>query len=802
MRLGTPQIREISEDDNLNLDKITERKSEPLREQLLKLRDQLTGIESRLATLEALKTDVGKWEEIEMLVAQEEGLRIEVENSLKVLAHKASIVTKTLQKEEKRLQRAKTMPAIVRFVQGMTLTRIENALSSLARQGDALADQDTQARAKLKGIVGNLDRLCGEARQIEGKLKQVSLSPIALEGEITSTRARIDDLRTQIADLERQIEAIRQQIINEAVLIATTLARTYTMAEVYGRQFDTVVCDEASMAPIPALFWACSRATKSVTVAGDFHQLAPIALSKDVRVKEWLRRDVYAVAGMDKGWELEQTGYSPMVMLITQYRMQPQIRAIISSVFYDNRLRDGILEEPAIKLNQPCPGVYVGVYDTAAIDPWCSWTSNYSRFNLYHAVLAVRLCQSAIRDFQAEDIGVITPYKAQTRLIKVLVDMDSALRDKVTVSNVHRFQGRESDLIILDLVDSTGLRVGKLLKGRIESKDVDESGGARLINVACSRAKKKLAIIANLSFLKPRLDKNWSIYKVLFGEDDKSNLPIFPAEQLLPGYSDPAVRQAQEALWPQETMTGAASSLWTEDIFHSGLRRDLENSKRYAIIMSPFITRERLQTYIDLFRPKVEQGIKLEVITRPPYQQGMSDKNGIEKMLSYLAQIGIKVTPRPSMHQKVIVIDGQVVWFGSLNPLSHRNTQELMFRLENEDFTKQVMKECGLHAPGDEGEGLVPAIDITKIPPRLCSSCGRNMKVIPRGRFGPFYKCEKCNSTANVRRDDLKQAIVPEARICPKCGREMEIRQSRTGVFLGCSGYNDKENQCRYTRPL
>ena len=171
-------------------------------------------------------------------------------------------------------------------------------------------------------------------------------------------------------------------------------------------------------------------------------------------------------------------------------------------------------------------------------------------------------------------------------------------------------------------------------------------------------------------------------------------------------------------------------------------------------------------------------------------------------MLSYLAQIGIKVTQKPSMHQKVIVIDGRVVWFGSLNPLSHRNTQELMFRLENEVFTERVMKECGLQAPGNEGEVSVSAIDTTKIPPRLCSGCGREMKVIPRGRYGPFYKCERCNLTANVKRDDLIRVIRPEVKICPKCRREMELRWSPRGVFLGCSGYGDKENQCRYTRSL
>jgi predicted nucleic acid-binding Zn ribbon protein len=799
LRLGTPQIAEISEDPNLNLDKITERKSEPLRKQLVKLRDELNSIASRLTILETLQNDVRKWEETEKLQAQEEASQIKTANSLKELVYRVSIVENSLQHEEERLHRAKDMPRVIRFIRGMTLTGIENTLSTFRAQRDALVNEKAQAEARLKEIVGNLERLHDQAGQIRRRLNKESTSPDTLKVEITSTRAKIDDLRTQIADLERQIEAIRQQIINGAVLIATTLARTHTMTEIYRRQFNIVICDEASMAPIPALFWACSLATRAVTVAGDFRQLTAIALSDDVRVTKWLRKDVYAVAGVDKEWELQQIEYSPMVMLRTQYRMQPQIRAIVSRVFYRDQLRDHWPENTSIKDKQPCPGTYVGIYDTTGIDPWCSWTSSYSRFNLYHAVLAVKLCQIAIRDFK--NIGIITPYKAQTRLIKVLVDLDPSLKDKVTVSNVHRFQGRESDLIIFDLVDSTGIpRVGKLLKGRIGSETVDDSDGARLINVACSRAKEKLAIIANLSFLQPRLNKAWSLREVLF--DGSNHLPTFAADQLVPGYSDRAVIEAREVIWPPEETINAVASFFIENKFHSAVRHDLENAKRYVIIMSPFITRERLQQYVDLLGAKAAQGINVEVVTRPPHQQGASDKSDIEKMLSYLEQIGVKIVQRGLMHQKVVVTDGRIVWFGSLNPLSHRRTQELMFRMENEEFTKQVMEVCGLQTPGQEAESPAPAVDASKIPATLCTKCGYHMKVVSKGRFGPFYKCDKCNLTANVKRDDLEQAIVPEARTCQKCGEKMEIRRSRTGVFLGCSGYKDKENQCRYTRSL
>ncbi|RLC62697.1 hypothetical protein DRO69_09975 [Candidatus Bathyarchaeota archaeon] len=801
LRLGTPspQIKDIAEDDNLDLDKIVERKSQPLREQLLKLREELTEAEKKRANLDSLKSSLERWNEIQTVMKQNTAKQNQIVSNRDSLTVHIAQISESITKEQDRYNRAKAMPPIMRFVRRMTLSRLENIVSELTKKRDMLLEASTQAEHELQEARTNLERLDREATQIERQFRRLATTPDELVNAISGMQARIDELRMQIAELERQIDAIRQDVINHAVLVATTFTRTYTMAEVYGRQFETIVCDEASMAPIPALFWACSLATKSVTVAGDFRQLSPIAESKDAKVKEWLRRHVFAAAGVDKDWETNTTAESPMVMLKTQYRMQSQIRDIISNVFYGNQLSDGntISDKPRIRDSQPCPGVYTGLYDTSAIDPWCSWTSGYSRFNLYHAVLAVRLCQTAIANFG--NIGIITPYKAQTRLIKVLVEMNPALRDKVVVSNVHRFQGNERELIIFDLVDSTGLPLGKLLKGRIDSEDIDNSEGARLINVACSRARYKLAIIANLSYLKAKINNDWSVSRVL---NQICQLGTFPAEQLVPGYADPSVTQARAVMRPVNIADAPISSLWTEEEFHSGVYKDLEGAKEYAIIMSPFITRERLRTYADLFRAKVEKKVQLQVVTRPPHQQGTVEKTDIENMLNHLQEVGISVVQRRSMHQKVVVIDGRIVWFGSLNPLSHRNTQELMFRLESEDFTKQVMDECALQAPGDDSRVIPPAIDISKIPPRSCSNCGNRMKVTPKGRFGPFYKCDKDGSTASIKKEDINRAILPEAKICPKCGRVMELRRSKTGVFLGCSGFKDDSNQCKYTRSL
>ena len=79
------------------------------------------------------------------------------------------------------------------------------------------------------------------------------------------------------------------------------------------------------------------------------------------------------------------------------------------------------------------------------------------------------------------DIGVITPYDAQTTLIKSMLRGES-LGD-VEAANIDGFQGREHEVIVLSLVRSNS-------EGRLGHVD-----DGRRLNVALTRAKRALVVI-------------------------------------------------------------------------------------------------------------------------------------------------------------------------------------------------------------------------------------------------------------------------------------------------------------------
>jgi DNA topoisomerase-1 len=93
----------------------------------------------------------------------------------------------------------------------------------------------------------------------------------------------------------------------------------------------------------------------------------------------------------------------------------------------------------------------------------------------------------------------------------------------------------------------------------------------------------------------------------------------------------------------------------------------------------------------------------------------------------------------------------------------------------------------------------------TEIP---CPTCGAHM-VIKWGRGGEFLACPNyptCKTTRNFTRDAEGEIKIVEHEVidekCEKCGQPMQVRFSRYGKFLGCSGYPECKNVRSLVRPV
>jgi hypothetical protein len=372
-------------------------------------------------------------------------------------------------------------------------------------------DASAELQRRLQAAHGprQIDLFSGQAQTADLPHEQVAaaLSPaLARRLAALATAARLAFLERRLTrldrvlnatdrallDLHQELDDLERRLVHEARLVTATAAAVSINRFLHEEAFDTVVIEEAGMVLLPAVFLSAARAQSKVIVVGDPMQLPSIVQSQDPFVLRAMARSIFAVAAPNPF-------ASPLVsMLEEQYRMHPTIGDIVSRVFYHGRLRHAVTAADLqhIVLAAPYAGSAVVLVDTAGHTACIAADPGPSRCNERSARAAAELARQAI-GAEVQSIAVITPYTAQARTIRACLRDLGIGPERVECRTVHRFQGNERDLVILDTVDTEPFAPGVLLAGHRPG-----AAAANLLNVAISRARGKLIILADRAYFR------------------------------------------------------------------------------------------------------------------------------------------------------------------------------------------------------------------------------------------------------------------------------------------------------------
>ena len=183
--------------------------------------------------------------------------------------------------------------------------------------------------------------------------------------------------------------------------------------------------------------------------------------------------------------------------------MRPAIRALVGDLFYGGRLRDA----GQIGLSDPETSALV-LLETGRLDPVVSRVDG-SRENQTHVEVVTQLLEILGRE-GVTDVGVVTPYRAQTRSLwrSVRGRLGRAAPAGLEISTIHRFQGREKSVVILDTVDAPPGPSWFLNENR-------NPDFPRLLNVALSRSKNVLILVGTTEGLKQTLPSDALLNRVV-----------------------------------------------------------------------------------------------------------------------------------------------------------------------------------------------------------------------------------------------------------------------------------------------
>ncbi len=139
------------------------------------------------------------------------------------------------------------------------------------------------------------------------------------------------------------------------------------------------------------------------------------------------------------------------------------------------------------------------------------------------------------------------------------------------------------------------------------------------------------------------------------------------------------------------------SRLYNENTFYPTFLRDLKHCRKQVIIESPYMTVPRVALLTPILRKLVKRGVKITINTRYPGHHDKLLQIQAWTVTKTLKDIGVKVWfYHDYHHRKIAVLDGHILYEGSLNILSQCHSAEIMRRIESEQLSRQMVQFLGL----------------------------------------------------------------------------------------------------------
>lgn len=253
-------------------------------------------------------------------------------------------------------------------------------------------------------------------------------------------------------------------------------------------EFDIAIIDEAGRATPPELLIPILRA-KKVVLIGDHYQLPPSYDRKLIAAVQNDSEDI--LPSIDKEFLeksfferlFEQLPQSNKSMLTDQFRMPNKVGKLISSLFYDGKLNNGL------DRNLPEQITWINVQGKQEKDKGKTSSYNIGEINKIVDLIS-QINKSLFNNNTIKTVAIITPYseqkiKIRNRIIKLgkLSNISS-----LKVDTVDAFQGEEAQVVIYSTVRTYGN-----LSFLIDRKR---------LNVAISRTQENLYFVGNKKFLR------------------------------------------------------------------------------------------------------------------------------------------------------------------------------------------------------------------------------------------------------------------------------------------------------------
>lgn len=588
---------------------------------------------------------------------------------------------------------------------------------------------------------------------------------------------KLIQVEKELNEIRRELRTAESQCVRNAKFVATTVSKAIVDKEIRNGAFDVVIFDEASMATIPQIAYAAKLARKNFVCMGDFRQLPPIVQSSK---ESPLNADIFQYCGITQAVD-QGSNHKWLCLLDTQYRMHPEIADFAGRSIYNGLLKsaNGMTEKrEKTVMAEPFAGRAMEFVDLSGTMSTCIKSSDDSHANVLSAFVTFSL---ALKAAQTQEVGIITPYHAQSRLLHAMVrDVNEleALPHAIKCATVHQFQGSEEDVIVYDAVDCYRLPFPGALIASTAGRYAD-----RLFNVAMTRSKGKFICVANGSFMRNKgMSENLMFMQML--KSHRTTAPMIPEiicpnDDLEKYYFDFVEKENQVDEFIKDLATARRE-----------VRIDIPDSPANSDINTTRIAQALAEAQ--------SRGVKVFV-------RAESKKN-LHPTLKYFAVENHYLT------DPIALIDKTVTWFGMpesaacfkiegrTSAINNRpcirfwgtHTAKILYGLLE---MSHVMDQAKTVEKDAQGNLITDKLSDYVLAHKKCPVCGKPMQLKKSRNQKYFLSCSgypSCKHTEFVETEFVEEYFYHKGNkngmLCPRCGCSLEAKISRYGIYVQCCG--------------
>ena len=725
VRVGKIQHKQLEEEfgSQVTTDGIAIAKTRGLEAKIKDQKEKMAHAINQIDSIEQLQSDLTQQQR---LTEHLQTLRNEAANGqswLDQIQQRLPQLDPEIESANQQMQQAGAKTGLGKLAGNYRLRKLKQQEEKLVNEKQNLNQKSAQLQQDLADNQKAQSQTQDKIEAINQKLG--GWAPAQAEQQLEKLRATVKQYRAIIDAAEKEKGKVADSIVDQAQLIATTLTNSHLHPKVISRNYDCVIVDEASMALLPAIWYAAGLAKRRLVVVGDFCQLPPVVgyesngkSRADELVEKWLKTNIFQTSGIEKALEDESLPLPQnLVVLREQHRMPHNIAEAVNQIMY-GRFRGGefSLITPHRQTNENheiLAGHKLGVIDTSKQQPASGRSGANSPYCIFNAGLIMALVDHALAS-NHQSIGIVTAYRAQANLLQMMLKDKGVDPQKVEANTIHKFQGGERNLIIFDITVDYGKSM------------YERENAAKLINVALSRTRQECLIVGNREAIAEKHGSASPTRQVL-EHIEKSGLPVIPATTII-----------ERLMADAETLTGvdAPLRLVNDQDFYGQFLADANQAQREIAIVSPFLKLDRCRLMIEQLKPALGRGVSTLILTRRPAYGGSKTNTEHQQAMALLEKAGLVVLPiKENMHEKLALIDRDILWSGSLNIMSHKNSTDLMWRMTK---TPEMVKQISGFYRLDKN---LPQVGVNTL--KRCTMCQRPGAWFWNGigKYGPHTYC-------------------------------------------------------------